>query len=103
MKWKGVVSASSALAVHLLLVTCAAAACLPCSPICSCGHTSCKPSQPQPCPVAPLCSFVLTLKKGRYTYQFGQYAWTHMILLVRLPNLGSQCAAAVAPGVRGLT
>lgn len=28
------------------------------------------------------CSFVLTLKKGRYTYQFGQYAWTHMILMV---------------------
>ncbi|PSC67428.1 phosphatidate cytidylyltransferase [Micractinium conductrix] len=26
--------------------------------------------------------FVLTLKKGRYTYQFGQYAWTHMILMV---------------------
>lgn len=31
------------------------------------------------------CSFVLTLKKGRYTYQFGQYAWTHMILMVRAP------------------
>ncbi|KAL6776365.1 PCT1 [Auxenochlorella protothecoides x Auxenochlorella symbiontica] len=25
--------------------------------------------------------FVLTLKKGMYTYQFGQYAWTHMILM----------------------
>jgi phosphatidate cytidylyltransferase len=31
---------------------------------------------------AGFVSFVLTLKKGRYTYQFGQYAWTHMILLV---------------------
>ncbi|GAB4815610.1 hypothetical protein N2152v2_008066 [Parachlorella kessleri] len=31
---------------------------------------------------AGLISFVLTLKKGMYTYQFGQYAWTHMILLV---------------------
>jgi hypothetical protein len=31
------------------------------------------------------CSFVLTLKKGRYTYQFGQYAWTHMILMVSNP------------------
>lgn len=27
-------------------------------------------------------SFVLTLEKRMYTYQFGQYAWTHMILLV---------------------
>lgn len=26
--------------------------------------------------------FVLTLEKGTYTYQFGQFAWTHMILLV---------------------
>jgi CDP-diglyceride synthetase len=25
--------------------------------------------------------FVLSLKKGMYLYQFGQYAWTHMILL----------------------
>ena len=25
---------------------------------------------------------MLKLQKGRYTYQFGQYAWTHMILLV---------------------
>jgi hypothetical protein len=25
---------------------------------------------------------VLTLKKNMYTYQFGQYAWTHMILMV---------------------
>lgn len=27
-------------------------------------------------------SFVLTLRKGMYTYQFGQYGWTHMILMV---------------------
>ncbi|KAL5563524.1 hypothetical protein UlMin_033271 [Ulmus minor] len=26
--------------------------------------------------------FVLTLKKKMYKYQFGQYAWTHMILIV---------------------
>ena len=26
--------------------------------------------------------FVLRLKKGQYLEQFGQYAWTHMILLV---------------------
>lgn len=31
---------------------------------------------------AAFVSFVLTLNKGAYTYQFGQYAWTHMILLV---------------------
>ena len=31
---------------------------------------------------AGFVSFVLTLRKGMYTYQFGQYAWTHMILLV---------------------
>jgi len=28
--------------------------------------------------------FVALLKKGKYVYQFGQYAWTHMILLVVL-------------------
>lgn len=27
-------------------------------------------------------SFVLSLKRGMYMYQFGQYAWTHMILLI---------------------
>jgi phosphatidate cytidylyltransferase len=27
-------------------------------------------------------SFVLSLKKGMYLYQFGQYAWTHMILMI---------------------
>lgn len=27
-------------------------------------------------------AFVLTLNKGAYTYQFSQFAWTHMILLV---------------------
>lgn len=26
--------------------------------------------------------FILTLKKKMYKYQFGQYAWTHMILIV---------------------
>ena len=25
--------------------------------------------------------FTLTLEKGSYTYQFGQFAWTHMILM----------------------
>lgn len=28
-------------------------------------------------------AFVLYLKKGLYSYQFQQYAWTHMILMVR--------------------
>lgn len=32
--------------------------------------------------VAGIIYFVLSLKKGMYMYQFGQYAWTHMILLV---------------------
>lgn len=42
---------------------------------------------------SPARSFVLTLKKGRYTYQFGQYAWTHMILLVsEEPEGGAQPA-----------
>lgn len=27
-------------------------------------------------------TFVLSLRKGMYMYQFGQYAWTHMILLI---------------------
>ncbi|GAQ90521.1 phosphatidate cytidyltransferase [Klebsormidium nitens] len=27
-------------------------------------------------------TFILSLKKGLYQYQFGQYAWTHMILFV---------------------
>ena len=26
--------------------------------------------------------FILSLKKKMYKYQFGQYAWTHMILIV---------------------
>ena len=26
--------------------------------------------------------FVLSLQKGMYLYQFGQYAWTHMILMI---------------------
>lgn len=47
---------------------------------------SCHPPanlDPSPLPHPLHRSFVLTLKKGRYTYQFGQYAWTHMILMVR--------------------
>ena len=31
---------------------------------------------------AGFVQFVLRLKKGQYLEQFGQYAWTHMILLV---------------------
>lgn len=34
-----------------------------------------------PCWFAGFVSFVLKLKKRHYLYQFGQYAWTHMILL----------------------
>ena len=30
---------------------------------------------------AGFVAFVLKLKKGYYLYQFGQYAWTHLILL----------------------
>ncbi|CAM6096713.1 unnamed protein product [Calypogeia fissa] len=32
--------------------------------------------------IAGFVCFILTLKKGMYQYQFGQYAWTHMILFV---------------------
>ncbi|XP_051125247.1 phosphatidate cytidylyltransferase 1-like [Andrographis paniculata] len=32
--------------------------------------------------VAGMVWFILTLKKKMYLYQFGQYAWTHMILIV---------------------
>ncbi len=43
-------------------------------------------SQPKLCVfllvLAGFVSFVLSLKRGMYLYQFGQYAWTHMILLV---------------------
>ncbi len=36
---------------------------------------------------AGFVAFVLTLKRGSYTYQFGQFAWTHMILMtVFLPS-----------------
>ena len=42
-------------------------------------------------------SFVLTLKKGRYTYQFGQYAWTHMILMVRA-LLGAEALVVSSSG-----
>ncbi|KAF6255369.1 phosphatidate cytidylyltransferase [Scenedesmus sp. NREL 46B-D3] len=37
--------------------------------------------------MAGFVMFVLSLKKGMYGYQFGQYAWTHMILLtIFLPS-----------------
>lgn len=32
--------------------------------------------------IAGFMWFILTLKKRMYKYQFGQYAWTHMILIV---------------------
>lgn len=32
--------------------------------------------------IAGFVWFILTLQKGNYQYQFGQYAWTHMILFV---------------------
>ncbi|CAO2815315.1 unnamed protein product [Amaranthus hypochondriacus] len=32
--------------------------------------------------IAGFVWFILTLKKKMYKYQFGQYAWTHMILIV---------------------
>ncbi|KAL5713517.1 phosphatidate cytidylyltransferase [Ranunculus cassubicifolius] len=32
--------------------------------------------------IAGFMVFILTLKKRMYKYQFGQYAWTHMILIV---------------------
>ncbi|KAK4714945.1 hypothetical protein R3W88_020852 [Solanum pinnatisectum] len=32
--------------------------------------------------IAGLVWFILTLKKKTYKYQFGQYAWTHMVLFV---------------------
>jgi phosphatidate cytidylyltransferase len=36
---------------------------------------------------AGFVAFVLTLERGQYTYQFGQFAWTHMILMtVFLPS-----------------
>ncbi|XP_023635131.1 phosphatidate cytidylyltransferase 3 isoform X1 [Capsella rubella] len=34
--------------------------------------------------IAGFIWFILTLKKKMYRYQFGQYAWTHMILIVVL-------------------
>jgi hypothetical protein len=36
-------------------------------------------NQPNP---SGFVSFVLSLKRGMYMYQFGQYAWTHMVLLI---------------------
>ena len=44
------------------------------------GHKP-PPHPPSP-PDAGFMSFVLTLKKNLYVYQFTQYAWTHMILMV---------------------
>jgi len=32
--------------------------------------------------LAGFVMFVLSLKRGMYVYQFGQYAWTHMIILI---------------------
>lgn len=32
--------------------------------------------------IAGFVWFILTLRRGNYQYQFGQYAWTHMILFV---------------------
>ncbi|MCI14996.1 phosphatidate cytidylyltransferase-like, partial [Trifolium medium] len=32
--------------------------------------------------IAGFVWFILSLKKRYYKYQFGQYAWTHMILIV---------------------
>eukprot|EP00775_Hariotina_reticulata_P004661 gene4661-4914_t len=32
--------------------------------------------------MAGFVMFVLSLKRGMYLYQFGQYAWTHMILMI---------------------
>lgn len=34
------------------------------------------------CTVAGFVMFVLSLKRGMYMYQFAQYAWTHMIILM---------------------
>lgn len=39
------------------------------------------------CYVAGFVAFVLSLRKSSYVYQFGQYTWTHMILLfIFLPS-----------------
>ena len=35
--------------------------------------------------------FVLILEKGTYMYQFSQFAWTHMILIVGQPDVLSHC------------
>mmetsp|Transcript_33988 Transcript_33988/g.64942 ORF Transcript_33988/g.64942 Transcript_33988/m.64942 type:complete len:444 (-) Transcript_33988:396-1727(-) len=42
--------------------------------------------------IAGFVMFVASLKKNMYVYQFGQYAWTHMILLVIV--LQSSCFVA---------
>lgn len=41
------------------------------------GPSSCSPVPPSP----GFVSFVLSLKKGMYMYQFSQFAWTHTIIL----------------------
>lgn len=46
---------------------------------------------------AGFVAFVLTLKKGMYTYQFGQYAWTHMILMVRMVHRRSSLGVHAGP------
>ncbi|MED6212096.1 phosphatidate cytidylyltransferase [Stylosanthes scabra] len=42
--------------------------------------------------------FILTLKKKMYKYQFGQYAWTHMILIVVFGQ-SSFIAASIFEGI----
>ena len=45
--------------------------------------TPCYPGWYQPNFLLPAgwVAFILKLKKGYYLYQFGQFAWTHLILL----------------------
>ena len=38
-------------------------------------------TSPTPLLPAGWVAFILKLKKGYYLYQFGQFAWTHLILL----------------------
>jgi CDP-diglyceride synthetase len=40
------------------------------------------PAARPPCSPSGFMMFVLSLKRGMYLYQFGQYAWTHMIILI---------------------
>ncbi|KAJ8752978.1 hypothetical protein K2173_008713 [Erythroxylum novogranatense] len=48
--------------------------------------------------IAGFMWFILTLKKKMYKYQFGQYAWTHMILIV----VFTQSSFAVANFFEGI-